>query len=39
MTLKPTINPATDPRVVGGAIAYAGTLCALGTRRPMPPRR
>ena len=32
-------TPTVDPRVVGTATAYAGFLCALGARRPVPPRR
>ena len=33
------LAPAADPRVIGGAMSDAGLLCALGARRPLPPRR
>lgn len=34
---KPT--PSADPRIVGSAMAYASTLCAIDIRRPQPVRR
>ena len=37
--MKPVAVPSADPRIVGTATAYAGFLCALGARRPVPPRR